>query len=71
MRIGIDIGGTHTDGVLIDGDRLIAAAKAPTLGDNLLESLKSQKIFDRELQPWNWIKLPKHTLGIIKEYLDF
>jgi N-methylhydantoinase A/oxoprolinase/acetone carboxylase beta subunit len=39
MRIGIDIGGTHTDGVLIDGDRLIAAAKTPTLGDNLLESI--------------------------------
>ena len=30
MRIGIDIGGTHTDGVLIDGSRLLAAAKAPT-----------------------------------------
>ena len=39
MRIGIDIGGTHTDGVLIDGDRLIAAAKTPTLSDNLLESI--------------------------------
>ena len=39
MRIGIDIGGTHTDGVLIDGERLIAAAKAPTLYDNLLESI--------------------------------
>jgi N-methylhydantoinase A/oxoprolinase/acetone carboxylase beta subunit len=39
MRIGIDIGGTHTDGVLIDGSRLIAAAKAPTNHDNLLESI--------------------------------
>jgi N-methylhydantoinase A/oxoprolinase/acetone carboxylase beta subunit len=39
MRIGIDIGGTHTDGVLIDGTRLIAAAKTPTLHDNLLESI--------------------------------
>jgi N-methylhydantoinase A/oxoprolinase/acetone carboxylase beta subunit len=39
MRIGIDIGGTHTDGVLIDGGRIIAAAKAPTLHDNLLESI--------------------------------
>ncbi len=39
MRIGIDIGGTHTDGVLIDGDRLIAAAKTPTFSDNLLESI--------------------------------
>ena len=39
MRIGIDIGGTHTDAVLIDGTRLIAAAKAPTNHDNLLESI--------------------------------
>lgn len=39
MRIGIDIGGTHTDGVLIDGCRLIAAAKAPTNHDNLLASI--------------------------------
>ncbi|MDD2467615.1 MAG: hydantoinase/oxoprolinase family protein [Desulfobulbus sp.] len=39
MRIGIDIGGTHTDGVLIDGNRLLAAAKAPTNHDNLLESI--------------------------------
>ena len=39
MRIGIDIGGTHTDGVLINGTRLIAAAKTPTLHDNLLESI--------------------------------
>ena len=39
MRIGIDIGGTHTDSVLIDGTRLVAAAKAPTNHDNLLESI--------------------------------
>ncbi|MCL2458993.1 MAG: hydantoinase/oxoprolinase family protein [Desulfobulbus sp.] len=39
MRIGIDVGGTHTDGVLIDGNRLVAAAKAPTYHDNLLESI--------------------------------
>ena len=39
MRIGIDIGGTHTDGVLINGNRLVAAAKAVTFHDNLLESI--------------------------------
>jgi N-methylhydantoinase A/oxoprolinase/acetone carboxylase beta subunit len=39
MRIGIDIGGTHTDGVLIDGTRLVAAAKTPTNHDHLLESI--------------------------------
>ncbi len=39
MRIGIDIGGTHTDGVLVDGTRLVAAAKVPTNHDHLLESI--------------------------------
>jgi N-methylhydantoinase A/oxoprolinase/acetone carboxylase beta subunit len=39
MRIGIDIGGTHTDGVLIDGGMLVAAAKVPTVHDNLLDSI--------------------------------
>lgn len=39
MRIGIDIGGTHTDGVLLDNNQLIAAAKTPTNHDNLLESI--------------------------------
>jgi N-methylhydantoinase A/oxoprolinase/acetone carboxylase beta subunit len=39
MRIGIDIGGTHTDGVLMDGGRIIAAAKVPTIHDNLLGSI--------------------------------
>ncbi|MCL1981426.1 MAG: hydantoinase/oxoprolinase family protein [Proteobacteria bacterium] len=39
MRIGIDIGGTHTDGVLIDGNHLVAAAKAPTHPHNLLASI--------------------------------
>ncbi len=40
MRIGIDIGGTHTDGVLIDGGAIVAAAKVPTVHDNLLASIK-------------------------------
>ncbi len=39
MRIGIDIGGTHTDGVLIDGKNLLTAAKVPTVHGNLLESI--------------------------------
>ncbi len=39
MRIGIDIGGTHTDGVLIDGETIIAAAKTATVHDNLLDSI--------------------------------
>lgn len=39
MRIGIDIGGTHSDGVLIQGARLVAAAKARTRHGDLLASI--------------------------------
>ncbi|MBC7356286.1 MAG: hydantoinase/oxoprolinase family protein [Desulfomicrobiaceae bacterium] len=35
MHIGIDVGGTHTDGVLIEEGRVVAAAKEPTDGDLL------------------------------------
>ena len=33
MFIGVDVGGTNTDAVLMDGNRLVAAAKVPTTGD--------------------------------------
>jgi len=33
MRIGIDVGGTHTDAVILDGDAVIAATKALTSAD--------------------------------------
>ncbi len=34
-RIGIDVGGTNTDAVLLDGDRIVAAIKTPTTEDVL------------------------------------
>lgn len=33
MRIGVDVGGTNTDAVLIDGRRVIASTKQPTTAD--------------------------------------
>ncbi|MEO9968505.1 MAG: hydantoinase/oxoprolinase family protein [Hyphomonadaceae bacterium] len=33
MRIGIDVGGTHTDAVILDGDRVVAATKSLTSAD--------------------------------------
>jgi N-methylhydantoinase A/oxoprolinase/acetone carboxylase beta subunit len=32
-RIGIDVGGTNTDAVLLDGDTVVAAVKTPTTSD--------------------------------------
>lgn len=33
MRIGIDVGGTNTDAVLLDGNQVVAAVKTATTGD--------------------------------------
>lgn len=33
MRIGVDVGGTNTDAVLMDADQVIASTKAPTTED--------------------------------------
>jgi len=39
MLIGLDVGGTYTDAVLIDGKKIAEKMKVPTDNDNLLESL--------------------------------
>ncbi|MEX1148098.1 MAG: hydantoinase/oxoprolinase family protein [Sphingomonadales bacterium] len=33
MRIGVDVGGTNTDAVLMDGERVVASTKQPTTED--------------------------------------
>lgn len=40
MILGLDVGGTQTDTVLIDGDRILKATKIPT-GDDLLLTLRT------------------------------
>ena len=56
MRIGIDIGGTHSDGVLIDGTRLVAAAKARTRHDDLLASINLLLTHLLAGQKANWVQ---------------
>jgi len=52
MRIGIDVGGTNTDAVLMDGTTVLAAVKTATTRDvtsgitTALDELKRQRAFD-------------------------
>ena len=39
MILGLDVGGTHTDTVLIEGTNVVVATKTPT-GDDLLSTLR-------------------------------
>ena len=44
MRIGIDVGGTHTDAVLMDGDHVVSSTKALTSEDvtsGILDALEN------------------------------
>ncbi|MDX6551897.1 MAG: hypothetical protein QOH74_385 [Gaiellales bacterium] len=52
MRIGIDVGGTNTDAVLLDGDAVLAGVKTSTSADvtggivAALAALREQRVFD-------------------------
>src|SRR5262245_31074733 len=53
MRIGIDVGGTNTDAVLMDGSRVVAAVKTPTSADvtsGIVAALR-QLVADSQLAP--------------------
>jgi len=44
MRIGVDVGGTNTDAVLMDGDTVVASIKTPTtesVGDGIVNAINS------------------------------
>jgi N-methylhydantoinase A/oxoprolinase/acetone carboxylase beta subunit len=55
VRIGIDVGGTNTDAVLVEGTTVLAATKSTTTADvtsgivGALGSLKAQRAFDPTL----------------------
>ena len=38
-RIGIDVGGTNTDAVLLEDDRVVHATKTPTTLSNAFQNL--------------------------------
>ena len=52
MRIGIDVGGTNTDAVLLDGTTVLAANKSATSADvtagiiDTLDRLQAERSFD-------------------------
>ncbi len=41
MLLGIDVGGTFTDAVLLDADKIVAQAKVPTTHADVLQCLLS------------------------------
>ena len=52
LRIGVDVGGTNTDAVLMDGQRLIAFHKSPTtanVSDGIIAAIRA--IFDGAGRP--------------------
>lgn len=61
MILGIDVGGTHTDAVLIDNLTIKKTAKVPTNHENLIESF--QKITDEILNDENLDDLDRIVLS--------
>lgn len=39
MLLGIDVGGTFTDAVILDGSRIAAQAKVPTTHEDVLQGI--------------------------------
>ena len=52
-RIGIDVGGTNTDAVLMDGERVLGEVKTPTTADvtSGIVTALSRLVVDSHVQP--------------------
>ena len=62
MRIGIDVGGTNTDAVLMDGVEVIAACKQPTEPDATLGVVRAMEALQQS-HPFDWGTLDAVMIG--------
>jgi len=60
LRIGVDVGGTNTDAVLMDNDRVVGAVKNPTRA-NVTEGIREVLISLREATQFD----PAHIEGVM------
>lgn len=61
MLLGLDVGGTFTDAVIIDGHRVVASAKRRTTKDNLMQGIG--EALDAILQHCNTSNIDQVTLS--------
>ncbi|RLB71629.1 MAG: hydantoinase/oxoprolinase family protein, partial [Deltaproteobacteria bacterium] len=75
MLLGIDVGGTHTDAVVINQQGIVAAAKVITVHENLLHSVQMafedvlQSVSPRQIRKIN-LSTTLTTNAIIEQKLD-
>ena len=60
MLLGLDVGGTFTDAVIIDGHRVVASAKRRTTKDNLMQGIG--EALDAVIQSCNTANIEQVTL---------
>ena len=59
MLLGIDVGGTFTDAVVIADKEILAQAKVPTNHEDVLQSILAaldKVLLDRKMPLWKFIK---------------
>ena len=61
MLLGLDVGGTFTDAVIIDGHRVVASAKRRTTKDNLMQGIG--EALDAVLAGCNTLNIEQVTLS--------